>query len=441
MGKKKIKKRTVESNGRAKQVAQAGLFAVLLAGLSWLVGGFSRDNALEWVKSLLIAVGLALLIRWPVGEPFKIPSSSMEPTLQIGDRIFVNKWIYGVKFPFNGYRIPFTSKKIWYTDHRIWRGAELKRWDIVVFYSVEKDPEHAKHDILVKRIVGLPGERIHIANGKVYVNDEPLELPPDMPEVEYTSQLGMMYGILKDDQHAVVPPDHYLLLGDNSSRSRDGRYFGWVPSYHILGRVSNIWWPIWHWRDFTGFSNTWWWRSIVGALGLLLIWRLFLGRSWHVQSNALAPFLTARKHVFISRWPFGIPVPFSQNRMSKGRAARRGEMVLYHPPKDKSDSGPLLGHVAGIPGDYVYFDDGVLTINGKPLSEPATLAGQSFGVMPVAGTFGRTKAKECSLVPEDHYFVLVNNPDESPDSRTLGWIAHANLIGAASKVWWPLFRK
>ena len=107
----------------------------------------------EWVKSILIAIVLALFIRWPVIEPFKIPSGSMEPTFYDGDRIFVNKFVYGIRFPFNGFRIPYTTKTTWYADDRIFRGADPQRWDVVVFKSVEHD---VQHDILVKRIVGLP---------------------------------------------------------------------------------------------------------------------------------------------------------------------------------------------------------------------------------------------------------------------------------------------
>ena len=91
--------------GRGKQAAKAGLGALLVGALVWLTGGFSRDNGLEWVKSITIAVGLALLIRWPVGEPYRIPSGSMETTLHgddrigRGDRVWVNKFCLRHPFP------------------------------------------------------------------------------------------------------------------------------------------------------------------------------------------------------------------------------------------------------------------------------------------------------------------------------------------------------
>lgn len=127
---------------------------MLLGALAWLTGGFTRENAIEWGKTILIAGSLALVIRWSVAEPFRIPSGSMEPTLHghphflLGDRVFVNKWRYGLRYPF--------MKK------RIYQGEAPKRWDVVVFKTVEAD---ATKTTLVKRIAGLPGERVHIQGG------------------------------------------------------------------------------------------------------------------------------------------------------------------------------------------------------------------------------------------------------------------------------------
>ena len=126
---------------------------------------------LEWTKSIGIAIFLAMLIRWPVAEPFKIPSGSMEPTFFNGDRIFVNKHSYGIRFPFNGFRIPFTRTTIWYSDKWLFKGSEPERWDIVVFKSAE---HRVEHDTLVKRIVALPGETVQISGGRLFINGEPI---------------------------------------------------------------------------------------------------------------------------------------------------------------------------------------------------------------------------------------------------------------------------
>lgn len=395
------------------------------------------DVAVEWIKAILVAIVLALLIRWPFIEPFKIPSSSMEPTLQIGDRIFVNKFVYGVRWPFNGFRIPFIKKDIWYAEDRIFRWNEPERWDIVVFKAVE---ENAEHDILVKRIVGMPGDRIHIANGKIHIDGEPLDLPPDMPDIYYTRPLGMTYGIAGDEAHSVVPEDHYLLLGDNSDASRDGRLWGWAPNEHLLGRVFAIWWPISRWHDFTGFTETWWWQTILGVLALLFVTRLLFGRSWHVMTKALEQTLRRGEHIYVNRIAFGLPVPFTKLRLTKGRPAKRGEIVLCHCRDEAGNAGAILGRLAGLPGEQVRMDNGTLKVNGAPVSEPPSLAEAEIKPLDGAAKYAQSNAKQYSHVPEGHYFVIVDDPEESPDSRLLGWIPREDVVGSASFVWWPIPR-
>ena len=93
-----------------------------------------------------------------------------------GDRIFVNKYHYGVRLPFNGFRIPFTSIDTWYAQKRLWKGNAPQRWDIVVFKANRVGLE--KHT-LVKRIVGLPGERVEIRDGKIWINGAAVETPAD----------------------------------------------------------------------------------------------------------------------------------------------------------------------------------------------------------------------------------------------------------------------
>ena len=290
-------------------------------------GDSALRTGLDWFKSICIAIALAMVIRWFIAEPFKIPSSSMEPTFHgdqrffRGDRIFVNKHAYGVRFPFNGFRVPFTRKTIWYADGWLRRGPAPQRWDIVVFKSVEPG---APHDTLVKRVVGLPGERVRIRAGKLFINAEPVRLPEDLPDVYYTQpQNSNGYGLLRDDAHALVPEGHVFLLGDNSGHSRDGRWFGWVPQHHLLGRVTSIWFPVTHWRDFTGFTATWWWNGLWLLLGTYLIARLFVGRSVGVYGEGLGGVVNRGEHVFI-RFALGLPVPFTGRRLGRGRKLQRG---------------------------------------------------------------------------------------------------------------------
>lgn len=399
--------------------------------VSWLFGGMG----FEWIKSLAIAIGLALMIRWIVAEPFRIPSISMETTLHgdpamfHGDRVFVNKLVYGTRFPLNGIRIPFTKTRLQYADKRIWRNHDPQRWDIVVFKAVEPN---ATHTTLVKRVVGLPGERIHIAGGKVYVNGKALEFPPNMPPVSYTSPWGNCYGIATDDEHSLAPPDGYLLLGDNSAHSRDGRFFGWVPNERILGRVSCIWWPIARWRDFTGFSGTWWWRILVGATSLLLVYRIFFGRSWPMRGARDS----GVDYCLVNRWAYGLPIPFTRYRAYKGRMPQRGELVLYRTGRPVPGAPDMtLGYVAGLPGERVSIEDGRLSVNGQRVELPGPAIANAEGV----GPYARSKAKEHSLVPDDCVFILTadSDPPGHWDGRTLGWTPHASLIGRAAAVWWP----
>ncbi|MBN2310271.1 MAG: signal peptidase I [Candidatus Hydrogenedentes bacterium] len=404
---------------RGANVAKAGAGALILGLLTWLTGGFTRENGIEWLKSIAVALGIALVFRWSLTEPFKIPSESMVPTLKVGDRIFVNKFVYGLRFPF--------------MNRRIWHNDGPQRWDIVVFKSVEDHPEHKT---LVKRVVGLPGERIHIANGKVHVNGEALELPDGMPRIEYTT--SGRYGVATDDRFAVVPEGCYLLLGDNSARSRDGRTWGWMPNEHIVGRVSCIGWPISRWRDFTGFSDTWWWRTLVLVLGVLLFVRLFLGRSWRVPEAGVSDSLAKGDHVYVNRWCFGVPIPFTRSRFYRGRGARRGELVAYYAPDESESAGQVfVGRVAGLPEEHVQFKSDRLCINGAPVAEPASLAGRTFSEANPGGPYARSKGKRHSQVPGGHYFILSDSPEHGEDSRTLGWIPHRDLIGVVSAVWWP----
>ena len=397
---------------------------------SWL------RTALEWTKSISVAIGIALLIRWPIAEPFKIPSSSMYPTLQINDRLFVNKHAYGIRWPFNGFRVYFTRNTIWYTDEWLWKGPMPDRWDIVVFKSVE---HRAVHDTLVKRVVGLPGERIQIRNGKVYVNGEPLALPPGMPEVYYTvEESSNHYGQFADPKFSVVPEGHVFLLGDNSAESRDGRWFGFVPHHHLLGKVTSIWFPISRWNDFSGYTASWWWRGGWVLLALYAFLRLFVGRSVTVYSEGLAG-AVARGEKALVRFSLGLPIPFTGVRIGRGRMLRRGDIVLYRPPRASNAPELLLGFVAGLPDEKVSIQDGRLEVDGKPLTD-GILGKPIFTQNEFGGKFGLNKGREYTTVPTDHVYLLTSSDGAAPDSRSLGWIPRARVVGTLKTVWWPITR-
>ncbi|BAU15749.1 leader peptidase I (plasmid) [Leptolyngbya sp. NIES-3755] len=158
----------------------------------------TENPLLEGFKVLGISAILALGIRTFVAEARYIPSGSMEPTLQINDRLIVDKLSYDFSPP--------------------------QRGDIVVFNPTPALKQQNFKDAFIKRVVGLPGETVEIRNGRVYVNgailDETYVATPSKPW-----------------NPVLVPPDSYLVLGDNRNNSFDSRYWGFVPRSSIIGRA------------------------------------------------------------------------------------------------------------------------------------------------------------------------------------------------------------
>jgi len=176
----------------------------------------------EWVESILIAIILALFIRTFFIQAFKIPSGSMRPTLLEGDKIMVNKIVYGPKVPFTHYRIPGLR--------------EPRRGDIIVF----KYPEDRKKDF-IKRLIAVGGETVEISNGNITIDGKPIDGPPEILKTYYYDRGH--YGV--EGNAVKVPKGSYFVLGDNSDSSRDSRYWGFVPKDDVIGRAMFIWWPPW----------------------------------------------------------------------------------------------------------------------------------------------------------------------------------------------------
>ncbi len=163
----------------------------------------------EWAESIIIAFILAMVIRTFIVQAFKIPSGSMRPTFMEGDRILVNKFIY--------------------------RFREPERGDIVVF----KYPEDKKKDF-VKRLIAKGQETVQIRDGAIYINDRMVTDPHIIREIYYYNRGD--YGAA--GQKITVPPGAYYVLGDNSSSSRDSRYWAFVPKRYLLGKAFFIYWPL-----------------------------------------------------------------------------------------------------------------------------------------------------------------------------------------------------
>ena len=158
---------------------------------------------LEFLVILIVAFALVFgFVRPFVVEAFYIPSGSMIPTLEVGDRVLTNKFIYRFEDP--------------------------KRGDVVVFRSVEGGGED-----LIKRVVGVPGDEISVRNGTLFVNGEAQKEPyvnRDVPDIN-------TYGPMR------VPEDSVFVMGDNRANSRDSRFFGPVPSENIEGEAFVTFWP------------------------------------------------------------------------------------------------------------------------------------------------------------------------------------------------------
>jgi signal peptidase I len=219
---------------------------------------FARKSTIrEYTESIAVAVLIALFLRAFVVEAFKIPSGSMIPTLQVGDHIFVNKFIYGV-------RIPWTNIKIG-EHYRTPRRGEV----IVFIFPKEPDKD------FIKRIVAVPGDLLEVRDNQLYVNGKAVERIHTDGDCHYmdfeepsqrweerncdawTEKLGdgTSYTTIFDKnggrhswpsdelqrQWQRVPPDKVLVMGDNRDNSHDSRYWGFVPFDLIKGKAMIIW--------------------------------------------------------------------------------------------------------------------------------------------------------------------------------------------------------
>jgi signal peptidase I len=241
---------------------------VLATGLSavvWLIDrvwlrprrepAAAEPLTVEYARSFLPIFLIVLLLRSFVVEPFRIPSGSMMPTLLVGDFILVNKFSYGL-------RLPVTKTKFW-------ENADPERGDVVVF----RFPLDPRTDY-IKRVIGVPGDRVAYRNKTVYLNGEPVPIEtigPYQPEASGMRANGSIEGReqLKGVPHAVlinpftpdfnpgcnflghreitVPDGHYFVMGDNRDDSNDGRCWGFVPEENLVGKAFVIWLS-WDWQ-------------------------------------------------------------------------------------------------------------------------------------------------------------------------------------------------
>lgn len=187
----------------------------------------------EYRSFLLILLGMAFF-RTTLADWSPVPSGSMEPTIQPGDVLLINKTILGPNVPF--------------TEGRLWQKAQPQRGDIVTLTPPGKDVTY------VKRVIGLPGDRIRMDGIQLYINGEPVPLEivdrgdttgivramETLGDHKHEIQIDRRYAITEIDEEITLPADTFWVMGDFRNNSEDSRFFGAVPQDRLIGRVTRL---------------------------------------------------------------------------------------------------------------------------------------------------------------------------------------------------------
>jgi len=178
-----------------------------------------KSVAREYFESLVIAVILALFVRTWVFQAFKIPTGSMENNLLIGDHLIVNKMIF--------------APTVTAVERAILPRREVRRGDVIVF----KYPEEPERDF-IKRVIGLPGDRLELRRKKVFINGKPIDEPYVQLLEPPSAEGAPRTGDLREEYGPVTVPEHqYFMMGDNRDNSQDSRYWGFLPETYVKGKA------------------------------------------------------------------------------------------------------------------------------------------------------------------------------------------------------------
>ncbi len=254
---KEVKTLIEDAEGRYKAMTHAELKACS-AKVNQLFKdkliAIKQNGFLEFLESVWVVVVIALMIRFFLFESFRVPTGSMVPSIYIGDMLFVNKYIYGLRPPF--------------TTYHFFKQKDPTRGEVVIFIY----PKDTKYDF-VKRVIGLPGDKIKLDGRRIFVNEKEITRVKDKdfsyiersggerPTEWYTETNidGVSYPVLYSrigdlgsnqdgcilcNTEFTVPAGHLFVMGDNRDVSSDSRYWGFVPLDNLKGRASMIWFSV-----------------------------------------------------------------------------------------------------------------------------------------------------------------------------------------------------